>query len=66
MDPVDSAFVPALARGAVAVGADGLLIEVHSRPEKALSDGKQSLRLEDFSRLMETLKKILPVFNRRF
>ena len=57
-------LVSPLAHGAVAVGADGLLVEVHSQPEEALSDGNQSLKLEDFSKLMETLKKILPVFNR--
>ena len=60
----DRSLVSSLAQGAVAVGADGLLLEVHSQPEKALSDGKQSLGLEDFSLLMKTLKKILPVFNR--
>ena len=38
-----AAFVPAMARAAVAAGADGLLIEVHPHPERALSDGPQSL-----------------------
>ena len=60
----DRSMVPRLARGAVAVGADGLLLEVHPRPEEALSDGKQSLEFEGFSLLMGTLKKILPVFHR--
>ena len=61
----DHSLVASLAQGAVAVGADGLLLEVHSQPEKALSDGKQSLKLEDFSLLMKTLKKVLPAFNRK-
>ena len=61
----DRSLVSVLAQGAAAVGADGLLLEVHSQPEKALSDGKQSLGLEDFSLLMKTLKKILPAFNRK-
>ena len=60
----DQTLVSSLAQGAVAVGADGLLLEVHSQPEKALSDGQQSLRLEEFSNLMGTLKRILPAFNR--
>ena len=60
----DRFLVSSLAQGAVAVGADGLLLEVHSQPDKALSDGQQSLGFEDFSRLMETLRKILPTFNR--
>ena len=45
-------FVPPLAKGAVGVGADGLMIEVHHQPEKALSDGPQSLRPEEFEKLM--------------
>jgi 3-deoxy-7-phosphoheptulonate synthase len=50
------ALVPALSRAAVAIGADGLLIEVHPAPEKAISDGAQSLDLMQFQRLMEDLK----------
>ncbi|MEW5722389.1 MAG: 3-deoxy-7-phosphoheptulonate synthase [Thermodesulfobacteriota bacterium] len=46
-------LVPAAALAAVAAGADGLLIEVHPSPDKAVSDGRQSLNLEDFRRLME-------------
>lgn len=44
-------LVPSTALAAVAVGADGLLIEVHNNPEKALSDGPQSLRMETFDEL---------------
>ncbi len=46
-------LVPAMAAAAVACGADGLLIEVHCRPEQALSDGKQSLYPEQFAQLMQ-------------
>ena len=41
-----------MARAAVAAGADGLLVEVHHRPETALSDGPQALTFEDFERLV--------------
>jgi 3-deoxy-7-phosphoheptulonate synthase len=49
-------YVIPLARGAVAVGADGLLIEVHPEPEKAFSDGIQSLKPEKFYQLMEEVR----------
>ncbi|HYL37352.1 MAG TPA: 3-deoxy-7-phosphoheptulonate synthase [Bryobacteraceae bacterium] len=49
-------LVPALARAAVAIGADGLLVEVHPSPEKALSDGAQSLDLAQFHKMMEDLR----------
>jgi len=49
-------LVPALAKAAVAAGADGLIIEVHTHPEDALSDGVQSLIPENFKKLMEELK----------
>jgi 3-deoxy-7-phosphoheptulonate synthase len=48
-------LVPALARAGVAVGADGLIVEVHPCPEKAISDGAQSLTLEGFSAMMKEL-----------
>jgi 3-deoxy-7-phosphoheptulonate synthase len=51
-------LVPAIARAAVAAGADGLLIEVHPNPKEALVDGLQSLSLSDFARLMTELKAI--------
>jgi 3-deoxy-7-phosphoheptulonate synthase len=53
-----------MARAAVAAGADGLLIEVHDNPEKALSDGAQSLYPEQFERLMGELRVIAPVLGR--
>lgn len=52
------AFVPAVAKAGVAAGADGLIIEVHPRPEEALSDGPQSLKLERFAQLMSELKPL--------
>ena len=51
-------MVPAMAKAAVAAGADGLIMEVHYRPDEALCDGYQSLDLDLFSRLMIDLKKI--------
>jgi len=49
-------LVPPLARAAVAIGADGLLVEVHPSPEKALSDGVQSLSIPQFTRMMRGLE----------
>lgn len=51
-------YVPALAKGAIATGADGLLIEVHSDPTCALCDGPQSLKPSKFMQLMEELGPI--------
>ena len=56
--------VPAMARAAVAAGADGLLIEVHNDPDHALSDGAQSLTPGEFSQLMGELRIIAPAVNR--
>jgi len=52
------AYVPSIAKAAVAAGADGLLIEVHPNPQKALVDGLQSLTFSDFTRLMSELKLV--------
>lgn len=49
-------IVTPLSLAAIAAGADGLMIEVHNNPEKALSDGPQSLRFEQFSDLIEKVK----------
>lgn len=51
-------LVPAIAKAAVAAGADGILIEVHPNPKEALVDGLQSLTISDFTRLMTELKAI--------
>lgn len=57
-------MVAPMARAAIAAGADGLIIEVHPHPEKALSDGDQSLRPEAFKELMENLDGIAKVMGR--
>jgi len=49
-------LVPALSRAGVAIGADGLIVEVHPCPEKAVSDGAQSLTLESFRKMMRDLQ----------
>lgn len=53
-------LVTPLARASYAVGADGLIIEVHPEPEHALSDGDQSLTLKNFSNLMDELRVMEP------
>jgi 3-deoxy-7-phosphoheptulonate synthase len=58
-------YVPPLSRGALAVGADGLLVEVHACPEKALCDGAQSLRPDHFLELMEELRAMAGLLRRR-
>jgi 3-deoxy-7-phosphoheptulonate synthase len=50
-------LVPPLAKAAMAVGADGLMVEAHNNPAKALCDGAQSLDLDQFQSLMDELKK---------
>ena len=57
--------VGAMARAAVAAGADGLLIEVHPDPERALSDGAQSLYPDQFAQLMAEARMIAPAVGRR-
>jgi len=54
-----------MARAAVAAGADGLLVEVHPNPERALSDGAQSLYPEQFERLMRETRIIVEAIGRR-
>ena len=50
--------IAAVARAAVAAGADGVIIEVHPRPHEALSDGPQSLDLAQFDALMKSLSAV--------
>jgi len=57
-------LVSALSRAAVAAGADGLIIEVHSRPEEAYSDGAQSLLPSNFAALMNDLKQLARAIGR--
>jgi 3-deoxy-7-phosphoheptulonate synthase len=53
-----------LSRAAIAVGADGLLVEVHHEPEKALSDGMQSILPEEFAALVEEVRQVANVLHR--
>jgi 3-deoxy-7-phosphoheptulonate synthase len=57
-------LVPALARAALAVGAHGIMVEVHSEPEKAMSDGPQSLDFKGFEELMKEVRAIATALNR--
>ena len=68
IDPSHSAgkwwMVEPLSKAAVAVGADGLIIEVHNDPQKALCDGQQSIKPDVFAKLMEDLKLIAAAVGR--
>ncbi|HWN24291.1 MAG TPA: 3-deoxy-7-phosphoheptulonate synthase [Candidatus Sulfotelmatobacter sp.] len=55
-------LVPALARAGVAIGADALIVEVHPAPEKAISDGAQSLDMPQFAKMMEELKPYIELW----
>jgi 3-deoxy-7-phosphoheptulonate synthase len=53
-----------LSRAAIAVGADGLIVEVHNDPDRALSDGAQSVFPDQFDELMAEIRQIAPVVHR--
>jgi 3-deoxy-7-phosphoheptulonate synthase len=57
-------MVPPMALAAIAAGADGLLMEMHPNPDKAMSDGAQSLHPEQLTKLMEQLRQLAPVIGR--
>ncbi|MCB0151471.1 MAG: 3-deoxy-7-phosphoheptulonate synthase, partial [Caldilineaceae bacterium] len=57
-------LVPAMSRAAVAAGADALILEVHPDPDAAVSDGRQSLTLEEFATLMGSLRRIAEAVDR--
>jgi 3-deoxy-7-phosphoheptulonate synthase len=57
-------MVPPMARAAVAAGADGLIIEVHPNPDRALSDGAQTLFPEPFARLVGEMRVIAEAIGR--
>ncbi|MDR3568359.1 MAG: 3-deoxy-7-phosphoheptulonate synthase [Syntrophobacteraceae bacterium] len=57
-------LVPAVSRAAVAAGADGLLVEVHVRPEEAMSDGPQSLRPQPFLSMIEECRRVAEAVGR--
>jgi 3-deoxy-7-phosphoheptulonate synthase len=59
-------LIPAMARAAVAAGADGVHIEVHSCPEKALSDGPQALLPDQYAALMGELRRVAAVVGKSF
>ena len=57
-------YVTAVARSAIAAGADGLIVEVHPHPEEALSDGSQSLRPEKFAELVKQIRRVAEAVGR--
>ena len=57
-------YVSAVARAAVAAGADGLMVEVHNDPEHAFSDGHQSLLPEDFAKMAKQVKSVAEAVDR--
>ena len=59
-------LIPAMARAAVAAGADGVHIEVHSCPEKALSDGPQALLPPQYANLVKDLRRLAEVMGKTF
>ncbi|BBB47991.1 3-deoxy-7-phosphoheptulonate synthase [Pelolinea submarina] len=68
LDPSHStghtSFVSAVAKAAVAAGADGIIVEVHPDPEHAFSDGQQSLKPEEFARLVKQVKAVAEAVDR--
>ncbi len=58
-------YVPAVARAAVAAGADGIIVEVHPSPENALSDGIQSLSFAEFREMMDSIRPVAAAVGRR-
>jgi 3-deoxy-7-phosphoheptulonate synthase len=56
-------LVPAVSRAGVAIGADGLIVEVHPAPEKAISDGAQSLDLAQFQKMMMELQPYIRLWS---
>jgi 3-deoxy-7-phosphoheptulonate synthase len=58
-------MVPAMAKAAIAAGADGIMIEVHNNPLDALSDGQQSLYPEDFAQLVKDIEKVAQAIGRK-
>ena len=58
-------YVEAVSMAAIAAGADGLILEVHPEPEIAASDGRQSLKPEKFAALVEKVRLLAPIVNRR-
>jgi 3-deoxy-7-phosphoheptulonate synthase len=59
------AYVPAMSLAALAAGADGLIVEAHPEPDKALSDGAQSLDFKGLQTLMASLRQMVPLLGRK-
>jgi 3-deoxy-7-phosphoheptulonate synthase len=59
-------LIPAMAMAGLAAGADGIHIEVHSRPEQALSDGQQALRPHEFEAVVTDLRKMAELLGKSF
>nr|MBA2290188.1 3-deoxy-7-phosphoheptulonate synthase [Chloroflexia bacterium] len=59
-------FIAALAKAGIAAGADGLMIEAHPSPDHAMSDGAQSLNLDEFAALMPQLARVAQAVDRSF
>ncbi|MGZ5278309.1 MAG: 3-deoxy-7-phosphoheptulonate synthase [Pseudobdellovibrionaceae bacterium] len=57
-------FVPQLALAAAAIGADGVIVEVHPKPAEALSDGRQALTIDDFKQMMVKMERVLSALDR--
>ncbi|SHH10671.1 3-deoxy-D-arabinoheptulosonate-7-phosphate synthase [Thermosyntropha lipolytica DSM 11003] len=58
-------LVTPVAKAAIAAGADGVMVEVHQDPDRALSDGKQSLNMDNFLRMMKELQKLATIENKK-
>ena len=58
-------LIPAMSKAAIACGADGIMVEVHPNPDKALSDGFQALTFEGFSTLMDQIQPFLSLVNKK-
>lgn len=58
-------YVPAMARASVAAGADALILEVHPDPDNALSDGRQTLDMQEFAKLVESLRRVAEAVDRK-
>ncbi|MFN8448465.1 MAG: N-acetylneuraminate synthase family protein, partial [Anaerolineae bacterium] len=59
-----SEYVTSIALAAVAAGADGLIVEVHPDPAKAMSDGRQSLTFDGFARMMAAVRQVAEAVGR--
>jgi len=61
----DSAYVAAIAKAGIAAGADGIIVEVHNDPARAISDGKQSLTPEAFAKMVKQVRAVAEAVDRK-